>query len=68
MKVKRVNPEFKPIQLILESQEEVDAICTIVNSQQITKVFPILDDWYSQLDEYGDYNKKWNELVKIIQR
>ena len=70
MRVHRLppKPQFIPINLVLETQEEVDAITTIVNSQRITEVFPILDSWYSQLDDYGDYSKNWSEFNKILRK
>lgn len=68
MKVKQINSGFKPIQITLENQKEIDAICTLVNSVQITKVFPILDDWHNQLDGYGDFGKDWDKLKKILKK
>lgn len=69
MKVHETNPEsFKPIHLILENQEEIDAICTLVNSTQILTIFPALDTWHEGLDGYGDFEKNIDEFIKILRK
>lgn len=69
MKVHETNSkQFKPIHLILENQEEVDAICTIVNSVQIVRVFPVLDGWLIELANYGNTEKNINKLIKVLRK
>jgi hypothetical protein len=68
MKVKQIEPktQFKPVVITLETQEEVDALVTVVNHSMITDTLPALQDWWKKLDGLGSYKKKWWELVNII--
>ena len=69
MKAKQTKPkpQFTPIQLTLENQEEVDAIRTLVESTQITQVFPVLSEWYAQLNDYGNI-VNWDKLREILKK
>lgn len=69
MKAKRQRKKnrFTPLVLTLESQEEIDAIFMLVNSMNICEVFPVLDNWFSELDKYADYDHdEWNKLDDIL--
>jgi len=69
MKVEQIEPkpQFRPVVITLESQEEVDAITTIVCHARITEIFPVLKGWWIKLDNFGGGNdKKWWELDNII--
>ena len=63
-----LKPQFIPINLILETQEEVNAIRTIVESSQITDVFPALRNWWKQLQPYGDFDKDWKAFMEILRK
>jgi len=66
LKFEEIEPQFKPVVITLETQEEVDALVTLVNQQRITEVFPALDDWWKKLDGLGSYAKYWSKLCRII--
>lgn len=66
MKAEQTNLKFKPIQLTLENQEEVDAICTLVNSVRIITIFPVLDSWHDKLNGYGDFEKNIDKLIHAL--
>ena len=62
MKSKRVNPEpqFVPVHLILESQEEVDAIFAVLNHASLSNLLKMGTN-YNYLQEYIS-EKGWQKF------
>lgn len=68
MKVEQVQPkpQFRPIVITLETQEEVDALFTVVNHIKIITVLPALDNWFEKLKKFGSNDKTWTKFCKIF--
>lgn len=46
---KQTEPEFVPVVVTLESQEEVDALYAVVNHTTLNTAIPAFKGWYSKL-------------------
>ena len=66
MKAERAEPkqEFVPVIVMLESQEEVDALYALINHSTITGALPILDKWWRKLVGFAgkDRDYLWEKL------
>lgn len=69
MKVKKGREPFVPIQVTLETQEEVDKLFALANHSIINKNLQ-LDGWWEKLDMYrsGEYEKWHSVLQSILKR
>jgi len=66
LKFEEIEPQFKPVVITLETQEEVDAIYTAVNHSKITDALPALQGWYKKLSGLGRYDKNWSKFTQIF--
>jgi hypothetical protein len=62
---------FKPVKLeiILETQGEVDEFFGVVNYTPFEKAFPVIGRLWSVLDAYSTpgYRESWNAIRKIFE-
>lgn len=76
MKVSTIEPEIKPIkpvQIVLETQEEVDKVYALFCNSKIADVLLIgtcnnSDPWWKKLEEYKTSNgaDKWHQIIKDL--
>lgn len=70
MKAERIKlePEFVPVIVTLESQEEVDALYAVVDHTTIQATLPVLNDWQGQLYSFrsSNYAELWKKLDMLI--
>jgi hypothetical protein len=65
---KQTEPEFVPVMITLESQEEINSLYTIGNHYIIGNALPALKCWYVQLNPFvdGEQHTLWNKLNDAI--
>jgi len=62
------NEMFEPIKVVLETQEEVNALFALMNHTSITEAIPVLKGWWERLKQFKtqDYEKIHNFLNKNV--
>lgn len=64
MKATREPTPFQPVHLILETQEEVDALYAVFNQTIITNAIKPLDDGHSALAKFkSDRTAHWDAII-----
>lgn len=70
MKAHQIEPpsQFKPVALVLETQEEVDKFRALIGHVGIIQALELPSGSYSVLDCYSVDYMKWNAKLKRITR
>lgn len=68
MKVSKVENVFKPIQITLETQDEIDKVFTLFNNSKIVEALHI-ETWWEKLSQYhisAETTKLHEKLESIL--
>jgi hypothetical protein len=65
MKAHRNTPQFEPVVLTLENQEEIDSMYALFNSAVITKALPALFGGWNLLADFVDEGKAQHKFANL---